>query len=146
MTTAFGAFFGIVGAVGIVLTVHVRKLLRYRRESRGCSLRGAASSVEQRASRAVDREHLAIITWSKAMELHGLPSALEAIDPVWRERAPGWSLVSRFARPPHELGNPTPARVRFLMPDAPDLWMVPGTMLRMFERETQQLAEVFILD
>ena len=101
-------------------------------------------------SQDVGTEHRAHITWSDEQVRRGLPLISQTIDPSWFTDAPagaeGWSLVCEFDRPPREQGTPTAARVRFWMPDAPHRQLGPGVTLRLFERETGQLATVAILD
>jgi len=95
-------------------------------------------------------ERLARITWSAQRVRQGLPAAFETVDPAWfgREGAAGeegWSLVCRYDEPPRVQGNPTRAWVRFLVPGAPHERLAPGTVWRMFEPGTGQLALVEIL-
>jgi hypothetical protein len=70
-------------------------------------------------------------------------------DPAWftadPPQAEGWSLVCTFERSVREQGNPSAARVRFLMENAPDERLQPGVVLRLFERQTQAFATVEIL-
>ena len=96
-------------------------------------------------------EHTARITWSSEQVRLGLPSVTSSIDPVWlnddgARSTEGWSLICAFGAPPIEQGNPSLARVRFMMDGAPHESLSPGTVLRMFERATGQLASVEILE
>ena len=80
----------------------------------------------------------------------GLPSFQQTIDPAWLEGATsihddGWSLMCRFDVPPAEQGNPSVARVGFLLDEAPHDYLQPGARLRLFERGTSQVADVEIL-
>ena len=67
-----------------------------------------------------------------------------------REHVPtrdeGWSLAYRFVRSPREQGNPSEGWARFLMEDAPEQWLTPGAVLRLFERGTGTDAHVDVLD
>lgn len=94
-------------------------------------------------------EHTARITWSDDQVRHGLPDVTQTIDPSWLESDPegadGWSLVCRFEEPPRQQGNPSIARVRFLVDTAPHV-LRPGTCLRLFERWTTRYAKVEIID
>jgi hypothetical protein len=96
-------------------------------------------------------EHSARITWSAEQVRRGLPPVSQTIDPAWLEDAEplkgdGWTLMCRFERPPVQQGNPSAARVRFLVDEAPHDQLKPGTSLRLFERGTKGLATVEILD
>ena len=96
-------------------------------------------------------EHLAEITWSEALVRRGLPNFDGTIDPAWIEGArpgkdEGWSLNCTFAAPPSQQGNPSKARVRFLMDEAPHDYLRPGAQLKLFERSTSEYAAVLILD
>ena len=76
---------------------------------------------------------------------------MQMIDPAWfDETAPGtaerWSLICEFDVAPSEQGDPSEARVKFLMPDAPHDRLCPGARLRLFERASGQYATVDILD
>ena len=94
-------------------------------------------------------EHPARITWSRQQVEHGLTDVLETIDPAWLDvrtgGAEGWSLVCRFEPSPRLQGNPSAARVRFLVAEAPHPTLRPGVRLQMFERETGGYAVVEIL-
>ena len=99
----------------------------------------------------MSQERLARITWSAQRARQGLPAAFETTDPAWFGREPsageeGWSLVCRYDEPPRVQGNPTRAWVRFMVAGAPHARLVHGTILRMFEPGTGQLALVEILD
>lgn len=52
----------------------------------------------------------------------------------WPEDSPGsaWSVVLEFDRSPAEQGSPTPARIRFLVDDAPDR-LKPGRTFEIYE-------------
>ena len=96
-------------------------------------------------------ERRARITWSAAQVRKGLPTFSQTLDPAWVEgtvprRDEGWSLMCRVDAAPSEQGNPSMAHVRFLMPAAPHDALRPGATLRLFERETFDLAVVEILD
>lgn len=95
-------------------------------------------------------EHQASIRWSSAQQQQGLPEFTQAADPAWHvDEIPtqdeGWTLLCDFDRPPVSQGNPSLARVRYLMPNAPHR-LVRGLRLRLFERATGQVADVEILD
>ena len=93
----------------------------------------------------MDNEHRARITWSSEHVRLGLPTFSQTTDPSWLDGAEeGWSLVCVFDRPPRVQGNPSVARVRFLMEEAPPL--TPGTTIQLFERATSQRATVEILE
>jgi hypothetical protein len=98
----------------------------------------------------MDHEHAAEIAWTPEHVQAGLPALFEMIEPAWffadPRGAEGWSLVCRFAAPPVELGSPSAARVRFRAEGAPSDRLVPGVVLRLFERSTRQHATVLILD
>ena len=94
--------------------------------------------------------HQASIRWSAEQERQGLPAFDHTTDPAWHvDEVPrqdeGWSLMCNFERPPAAQGNPSIARVRYLMPNAPHR-LVAGLRLRLFERGTGQFADVEILD
>ncbi len=95
-------------------------------------------------------EHTARITWSDELVRRGLPTVTHSIDSSWLESDPkgadGWSLVCRFDIPPREQGNPSIARIRFLVDEAPHDGLQPGRYLRLFERWTQGFARVEIID
>jgi hypothetical protein len=94
--------------------------------------------------------HRAQIAWSSEQVRRSLPECDRTIDPAWFASEPdgaeGWSLACDFDRPPSQQGNPSVARVRFWMEDAPHERLAPGVTLRLFERGTQQRATVEILD
>ena len=95
-------------------------------------------------------EHPARITWSARHADVGLLAGAETIDPAWFSDATskvddGWSLACRFETPPRIQGNPSVGRVHFLVPDAPHEHLRAGTVLRLFERATGELATVEIL-
>src|SRR4051794_19786657 len=95
-------------------------------------------------------EHLAEIEWSHMHVAGGLPSFERTTDPAWFwEDTPGttegWSLVCAFTTPPSHQGNPSRASVHFLVEGAPHDRLVPGALLRMFERRTRQYSTVRIL-
>jgi hypothetical protein len=95
--------------------------------------------------------HSAHIRWSVAQERAGLPDISRTIDPAWfLDSGPGseegWSLMCEFADPPRVQGNPSSARVRFLVESAPADRLRPGVRLVMFERGTGERAEVEILE
>lgn len=99
----------------------------------------------------MSRDHLAQITWSAAQVRAGLPVVTETIDPAWLPDTgattnEGWSLVCRFAAPAAEQGNPSRARVHFLVPDAPHDHLRPGALLSLYERATNMRATVEILE
>jgi hypothetical protein len=110
--------------------------------------------VKRQYALLMERAHAARIHWSAEQRSRGLPTAARATDPAWfdgdpapgRPDAEGWSLVCEFASAPSEQGDPSAARVRFLVPDAPHERLRPGARLRMIERGTGQLAVVEILD
>ena len=96
-------------------------------------------------------EHRALVTWSAEQVRQGLPQISETIDPAWFDDAApkkgdGWSLVCRFDPSPLQQGNPSAARVRFMVDEAPHERLRPGISLRLFERGTRGLATVEILD
>ena len=99
----------------------------------------------------MSQERLAKITWSAQRARQGLPASFETTDPAWFGQEPtpgeeGWSLVCRYDEPPRVQGNPTRAWVRFMAAGAPHERLAPGTVLRMFEPGTGELALVLILD
>ncbi len=96
-------------------------------------------------------EHRARITWSAEQVRRGLPEIMETIDPAWFEgttpkKGDGWSLVCRFDSPPIQQGNPSTARVRFMVDDAPHGRLGQGARLQLFERGTGELAVVEVLE
>ena len=95
-------------------------------------------------------QHVARITWSSEHERRGLPRAARMIDPAWFTGSVGekeaWSLVCTFEKPAAEQGNPSVARVQFMVPAAPENRLTPGATLRLFERATGGFAVVEILD
>ena len=96
-------------------------------------------------------EHRALIQWSSAQVQHGLPDVEGTIDPAWLDGVTprvdeGWSLVCSFDSPPARQGNPSAARVRFLVEEAPHHRLRAGTRLQLYERATNALAQVEILD
>jgi hypothetical protein len=98
----------------------------------------------------MSREHNARIHWSEAQVARGLPSVNRGIDPAWFiEPGPGsdegWSLRYEFASPPIAEGNPSTARVEFVLPGAPHERLQPGVWLELFERATRERARVEIL-
>ena len=108
------------------------------------------SVIRDRTS-AMETAHSALIYWSAEQGRRGLPTTSRTVDPAWFEdgesgRQEGWSLVCEFDAPPSEQGDPSQARVRFLIPDAPHDRLRPGVRLRLFERASQQCATVEILD
>jgi hypothetical protein len=99
----------------------------------------------------MERFHQARIHWSEEQVRRGLPSVSRTTDPSWFVEAgpgseQGWSLVCEFEAPPAHQGNPSRARVVFLVEDAPHSRLSPGSRLQLFERGTGQRAEVEILD
>lgn len=95
----------------------------------------------------MSHEHHALIEWSAEQTSRGLPTVLKTTDPAWF--APGeeaWSVVCEFAIPPSEQGNPSSAKVRFLMPEAPHSQLVVGATLHLFERATCKTALLTITD
>ena len=96
------------------------------------------------------RTHQASIRWSVAQQRQGLPTFMHTTDPTWRidevpKQDEGWSLMCNFESPPADKGNPSIARVRYLMPNAPHR-LGPGLRLQLYERGTGRYAEVEILD
>ena len=95
-------------------------------------------------------EHRAQITWSQEHVRGGLPSYAQTNDPARFDDAPegadAWSLVCSFDTVPAEQGNPSFARVRFMVANAPHELLRPGVTLQLFERATQAYATVQILD
>jgi hypothetical protein len=96
------------------------------------------------------RTHQASIRWSTEQERQGLPAFSRTTDPVWLvdeipKQDEGWSLMCDFDSPPVVQGNPSNARVRYLMPNAPHR-LVPGLRLQLLERGTSRYADVEILD
>ena len=97
------------------------------------------------------KEHRAQIQWSAEQIARGLPEFRQTTDPAWFPDAgppsgEAWSLICDFATPPKLQGSPSVARVQFLVDEAPHERLEPGTVLRLFERATQQSARVEILD
>jgi hypothetical protein len=96
------------------------------------------------------RTHQASIRWSAEQERKGLPAFSRTVDPSWHidevpKQDEGWSLMCNFDSPPVVQGNPSIARVRYLMANAPHR-LVPGLRLQLFERGTSHFADVEILD
>ena len=94
--------------------------------------------------------HRASIRWSPEQQQRGLPVYTQTADPAWHvDETPkldeGWTLLCDFEHPPALQGNPSIARVRYLMPTAPHR-LERGLHLKLFERGTGQFAEVEILD
>ena len=94
--------------------------------------------------------HRASIRWSAEQLRQGLPAFSHTADPTWHvdetpKQDEGWTLMCDFESPPRAQGNPSIAKVRYLIPNAPHR-LVPGLRLRMFERGTGQFADVEILD
>ena len=97
------------------------------------------------------RGHTARIHWSPEQIALGLPRITRTIDPTMFDgahpiRDEGWSLICDFEVPPSEQGDPSTAHVQFFVEGAPHERLIPGTVLWMFERATQQNARVEILD
>ena len=94
------------------------------------------------------REHRALITWSDELVARGLPAIRETVDPIqFRDSyGDGWSLRCRFDKPPNEQGNPSEARVSFLMDNAPHEHLRTGARFPLFERFTGRWIVVEILD
>ncbi len=97
------------------------------------------------------REHRARINWSPEQARLGLPITDRIVDPAWLPGAvpktdEGWSLICQFDSPPSEQGNPSTARVHFLVDEAPHDRLQPGATLRLFERATRGFAAVEIVD
>jgi hypothetical protein len=96
-------------------------------------------------------EHSALIHWSAEHLSAGLPHFTTTIDPAWfveRDLAhdEGWSLSCDFDEPPAIQGNPSRARVRFRVANAPHSRLHTGVTLQLFERATGRYARVEILD
>src|SRR5687767_6275649 len=95
-------------------------------------------------------KRLARITWSAEQVARGLPTWARTVDPAWFDGDPaaaeGWSLTCRFESTPAEQGNPTLARVAFLVDAAPHERLAPGARLKLYERGTGQRADVEILE
>lgn len=96
-------------------------------------------------------EHSARITWSDGHIRRGLPPVLVMIDPAWfadaaSQHNDGWSLMCRFDAPPRDQGNPSLARVHFILDNAPHERLAPGAELSLFERATVGRARVEILE
>ncbi len=92
-----------------------------------------------------------MIHWSSEQERLGLPEVSRGIDPAWLSGTSskldeGWSLSYEFNSPPLTQGNPSIARVQFLVDEAPHKQLAAGVSLWLFERATQQYANVEILD
>ena len=93
------------------------------------------------------REHRARITWSDAHVRQGLPRLRESVDPAWFAAGEeAWSLRCRFDRAPAQQGNPSEARISFVMPEAPHERLTPGAILSLFERATTAHASVEVLE
>jgi hypothetical protein len=93
------------------------------------------------------REHRARVTWSEAQVRHGLPRTRESTDPAWFTAGEeAWSLRCRFETSPAQQGNPSEARISFLMDEAPHERLVPGAILHLFERATTSHAMVEVLE
>ena len=95
-------------------------------------------------------QHRARITWSAQQVSEGLPAINKITSPSWfTEPGPGsdegWSLVCLFDTPPSEQGNPSTARVEFLVGEAPHERLKPRAILRLFESGTHE-ARVEILE
>lgn len=99
----------------------------------------------------MSRDHEAEITWSSTLVDQGLPTSQRTIQPTWfwddlPKTTEGWSLVCEFDAPPQRQGNPSRARVHFMMDSAPHDRLGEGVSLRMFEPSSRQYATVRILD
>jgi hypothetical protein len=92
-------------------------------------------------------EHRARITWSDAQVRRGLPRTRESVDPAWFDAGEeAWSLRCRSEAPPAQQGNPSEARISFLVSEAPHGRLVPGAVLHLFERATTGHATVEVLE
>jgi hypothetical protein len=93
------------------------------------------------------KEHRARITWSEAHVRLGLPRTRESVDPAWFNAGEeAWSLRCHFERPPAQQGNPSEARISFVMSEAPHEGLAPGVVLHLFERATTAQASVEVLE
>jgi hypothetical protein len=95
--------------------------------------------------------HRAKIAWSQQQIERGLPPLLELVDPAWflgtdPSSDASWSLRCQFDVAPSRQGNPSDARVQFLVDAAPHERLKPGVVLELFERSTQARARVEIID
>ena len=93
------------------------------------------------------KEHRARITWSEAHSRQGLLRTRETVDPAWFAAGEeAWSLRCRFEPPPAQQGNPSEARISFVVAEAPHDRLVPGAVLHLFERVTSSQASVEVLE
>ena len=91
-------------------------------------------------------EHRARIRWSASRAQRGLPDTVRYVHairftedpPPWPDES--WSLVCVFDTPPSQQGNPSIARVRFLVDAAPHDRLKPGVKCWLFEGPTQAAA------
>jgi hypothetical protein len=95
--------------------------------------------------------HAARIHWTPEQQHLGLPQAMRGIDPAWPANSvptadEGWSLAYEFDRAPADQGNPSQARVHFVMPAAPHHELRAGARLLLFERATSRYATLELLD
>ncbi len=105
---------------------------------------------ELTASLRVVVDHRVRIIWSVAQVGCGLPTFTDTTDKAWVEDAlppsQGWHLVCHFDQSPRAQGNPSVARVHFLVDDAPHDRLVAGARLRMHQASTTDHAIVEVLD
>src|SRR5258707_9855078 len=95
-------------------------------------------------------QHRAQITWSAQQASKGLPAITKIASPSWFTEPglgsdEGWTLVCLFDTPPSKQGNPSAARVEFLVEEAPHERLRPGAILRLFESGAHE-ATVEILE
>jgi len=96
-------------------------------------------------------EHRALICWSASRTQRGLPNTLRYVHgirftegpPPWPDET--WSLVCTFDISPSQQGNPSTARVRFLVDTAPHDRLKPGLKCWLYEGATQA-AVVEVID
>ena len=96
-------------------------------------------------------EHRARIHWSASRASRGLPDTLRYVHairfsqglPPWPDES--WSLVCTFDSSPLHQGNPSLARVRFLVDAAPHDQLKPGAKCWLYEGPAEA-ATVEVID
>ena len=89
------------------------------------------------------------ITWTSARVEAGLCPAEQRTVPSWfggPKTDEDWSLICNFDPAPSKQGNPTTARVSFLVDGAPHDRLAPGATHWLFEELGESYARVELLD